>query len=867
MKSRILLKEIPSGKFHSAIFTTYSINLYYLEQQVLPLLGSKDIHYISILVDGTMLSSQLEYYGQLSQQRKRNYAIHGIQSKGAFHPKMIFLAGQDVILLLLGSGNLTTSGHGKNLEVWNPIYVDNAGDKKYGFVIQAWNYLKDLHTDLGDSAQNKMKNIEENCTLLSNSLEIETSAAFELESTQKISFHTNRIGSSLFSQVSTVIGDDKIVRITIMCPYHDAEGKFIQELNNRYEPGEINVLVQEDFGALPHKMQPQPNVRFFDWASVMQEKFRQYYFHAKNIVFEGKENNYLVSGSANASIAAFGTLEIPAINQETCIIYQSSKTDYLDTLGIKINGNAVSLYEYEQQVDETHINSENGLFSVFIKSAEKNYNSIWIRLISKISIEKAILNLCDAAGGVQSEKEISIEIGNNSFQWEVSPGIPLMYAEIFVNTKRSSNKQFVIDVHAFESTNPSPSNRALNQIRKLIESGNFLTSKIIDYLKTIHRQKEFKKGITVSNTQEEQNEEMPPEQENDLHYLSYAEIQERSRQINDLKKASHYIEYKGVRLWDSIFSYLKENREKELQAKIDEEETEDVNKSSGRSNAKKSETKKPISKSNYERQKEKVEKFLDNYWEILLNKTEDKNSEKPSLIDLSMYLIMLEILLHLVEQKEKIEEEEKEKYLLQISFSNKEFSWSDYLIQFINMFAIWYTKNGGYKEFEDKGYELKLEHYNDMAFKTNLSALAIFSLENKRYDKAKLRQWLQISLLNTNQVFNSLNTKSKEIEEFVAFIPQIAIEEIGEGVITDEIMHNLNFLETYKAQKLHFEVGDYFNHPEIGFTWIDKIIENPKNIFFKLFTPGFEWDSELNNFWNGCVYSITENRWLKSRKD
>lgn len=91
MKSRILLKEIPSGKFHSAIFTAYSINLYYLEQQVLPLLGSKGIHYVSILADGAMLSNQLEHYGYLSQQRKRNYAVHGIQSSGAFHPKLIFL--------------------------------------------------------------------------------------------------------------------------------------------------------------------------------------------------------------------------------------------------------------------------------------------------------------------------------------------------------------------------------------------------------------------------------------------------------------------------------------------------------------------------------------------------------------------------------------------------------------------------------------------------------------------------------------------------------------------------------------------------------------------------------------------------------
>ena len=277
MKSRILLKEIPSGKFHSAIFTTYSINLYYLEQQVLPLLGSKGIHYVSILADGAMLTTQLEHYGYLSQQRKRNYSVHGIQSNGAFHPKLIFLAGPDSILLLVGSGNLTTSGHGKNLEVWNAVYVNSLDDSKYGLVIQAWNYMKQLHADLGDSANNKLKSIEENCFLLSNGIVVE-STVFDLDAHNQISFHANQTDKSLFAQVSAIVGNDKIKRITIMCPFHDSDGKFIQELNKRYNPGQIDVLVQADFGALPFKMKSQSNVSFFEWTDVIKEKQRQSYF-------------------------------------------------------------------------------------------------------------------------------------------------------------------------------------------------------------------------------------------------------------------------------------------------------------------------------------------------------------------------------------------------------------------------------------------------------------------------------------------------------------------------------------------------------------------------------------------------------------
>jgi len=866
MKSRILLKEIPTGKFHSAIFTTYSINLYYLEQQVLPLLGSKGIHYVSILADGAMLSTQLEHYGYLSQQRKRNYAVHGIQSSGAFHPKLILLAGPDSVLLLVGSGNLTTSGHGKNLEVWNPVYVNSLDDAKYGFVIQAWNYMKQLHADLGDSANGKLKSIEENCFLLANAKELEATI-FDLDAQNQISFHANQSDSSLFSQVSDIIGNDKIERITIMCPFHDSEGKFIQELNKRYNPGQIDVLIQADFGALPFKIKNQSNVRFFEWTEVMQEKQRQSYFHAKNIVIEGKNKNYLISGSANASIAAFGTMTIPAPNQESCVIYQSTESDYLEMLSIKSAGKSVNLADYESENETIFTESVELQRNIFIKSAEKNFDTVNLIFQIKSPIKNANIQLFDPKGTIQFEEMISLEPGEHFQQISIPNGLALLFVEISIQGIAKSNKQFITDINAFESTNPSPRNRSLNQIRKLIESGNFSTPKIIDYLNTIYRQKEVKKGISKASEQEERNDELPKEEDDDLLYLSYAEIQEKAKQIDNQEKIHHYVEYKGVRLWVSIFSYLKESREKELQAKIDEEETEDINSSGGRSEKKEPKPKRSISKSNFEKLKDKVIKFLDSYYDILYKKTIDDKSDQPSLIDLSMYLIMLEILLHLIGHKETVEEENKQKHLIQIPFSKKEYSWSDYLIQYIGMFTMWCNRKNGFKDIDSNDYRIKFEHYKSMAFKTNLSALVIYNTINKTYDSELQKQWLFLSLLNSNNVFNSSNTHYSDAEDFLAFIPQLVLDELGEAIIEEEILNQLAQLYSLKIKDNNHTQGDIYYLSEIGYTYLDKVIQNPNNTFFKLFTPAFEWDEEVNNYWNGHVYSIIEKRWLKSRKD
>lgn len=866
MKSRILLKEIPTGKFHSAIFTTYSINLYYLEQQVLPLLGSKGIHYVSILADAAMLSNQLEHYGYLSQQRKRNYAVHGIQSRGAFHPKLIFLVGPESILLLVGSGNLTTSGHGKNLEVWNSVYVNSLDDAKYGFAIQAWNYIKQLHSDLGDSANGKLQSIEENCFLLANAKEVEATI-FDLDAQNQISFHANQTDSSLFSQVSDIVGNDKIERITIMCPFHDSEGKFIQELNKRYNPGQIDVLVQADFGALPFKMKSQSNVRFFEWTEVMQEKQRQSYFHAKNIVIEGKDKYYLISGSANASIAAFGTMTIPATNQESCVIYQSTESDYLEMLSIKSEGKSVNLADYESENETKLTESAQLQRNVFIKSAEKNFDTVNLIFQVKSPIKNTNIQLFDPKGTRQFEEMISLEPGEHFQQISIPNGLSLLFAQVSIKGLAISNKQFITDINAFESTNPSPRNRSLNQIRKLIESGNFSTPKIIDYLNTIYRQKEVKKGISKASELEERNDELPKEPDDDLLYLSYAEIQERAKHIDSQEKIHHYVEYKGVRLWESIFSYLKESREKELQAKIDEEETEDINHSSGRSEKKESKPKRSISKSNFEKLKDKVIKFLDSYYDILYKKTIDDKSDQPSLIDLSMYLIMIEILLHLIGHKETVEEENRQKHLIQVPLSKKEYSWSDYLIQYIGMFTMWCNRKNGFKDIDSSDYRLKLEHYKSMAFKTNLSALVVYNTINKTYDPELQKQWLLLSLVNSNKVFNSSNAHYSDTEDFLAFIPQLLLDELGETIIEEEILNQLAQLYSIKIKDSNHAQGDIYFLSEIGYTYLDKVIQNPKNTFFKLFTPAFEWDKEVYNYWNGHVYSVKEKRWLKSRKD
>lgn len=46
-----------------------------------------------------------------------------------------------------------------------------------------------------------------------------------------------------------------------------------------------------------------------------------------------------------------------------------------------------------------------------------------------------------------------------------------------------------------------------------------------------------------------------------------------------------------------------------------------------------------------------------------------------------------------------------------------------------------------------------------------------------------------------------------------------------------------------------------------------QIIPSSNTTFLKLFNPAYEWNNQLNNYWNGKVYDIIKQRWLKSRRN
>jgi hypothetical protein len=115
-----LRELIASGKWTSALFTTYSLSLSFVEDVVYPAMR-RTANSCAILADLVGYSASLSEAGAYGAGRE--YQVWPVQMrKGIFHPKiMLLLNDEGVTRAAVSSGNLTLSGWGWNAEIVEPL--------------------------------------------------------------------------------------------------------------------------------------------------------------------------------------------------------------------------------------------------------------------------------------------------------------------------------------------------------------------------------------------------------------------------------------------------------------------------------------------------------------------------------------------------------------------------------------------------------------------------------------------------------------------------------------------------------------------------------------------------------------------------
>lgn len=613
---RQLIKEIPSGKFHSALMTSFSINLYYWDIQLLRTLAGKGINFVSALVDSDCLSDQLLNFSKCFRDNKPlDFSIHGYKMKGAFHPKIQFYAGRESVLVLIGSGNLTLTGHGRNLEVWSPIMVDNIKDPAYPFIRDVWGYLKSLYLDLGQEANNIVTSIEENCDLLKTKYDSHSSEYSVGE--DSIRFFANQ-NTSIFDQCREWIGDDKIKTITVMSPFVDDKAQLIKSLYTVYNPKSIRLIVEDGFGSFPRARNIPDYVKLYKWdkiASQTGKKFQEF-FHSKCFFFEGKRFNYLLCGSANASVAAFGIPKVSPTNQEACVGYKSASKDYFKQTGFTLT-EPIRKEDIPQNASiDTYAGSKTPIV-IWIKEASYLYNNYELSVDNTAEKAEVIINFYSGKRELLFSEKKQIKTGTSSISGTFKDARNPLYVEI-TDAKKNviSNRQFVISSESLDSNNPSPESEYRRKRYREIESGKFINGEVLRFIEQILNSTESK--LKASSVQELADTDRKDEK----HGHSFSSLEEylkddgsgitgdRSMRNRDSSTSQ------STMLFDSMISYISRSAKEKEEEEMDDEESEDVQKSEGKDTVK---TEKVPSKSprNAEDIRLRVTKMFNKYIEQL----------------------------------------------------------------------------------------------------------------------------------------------------------------------------------------------------------------------------------------------------------
>ena len=96
---KYIIQQVPKiAEFHSVVMTTFSFDFHFFESQVLRLLKQKGVTSFNVMVDTSMLDKSIGFSTGHLKDICNHYSVHSVPCVGAFHPKIIFLAGKDDII-------------------------------------------------------------------------------------------------------------------------------------------------------------------------------------------------------------------------------------------------------------------------------------------------------------------------------------------------------------------------------------------------------------------------------------------------------------------------------------------------------------------------------------------------------------------------------------------------------------------------------------------------------------------------------------------------------------------------------------------------------------------------------------------------
>lgn len=337
------------GKYHSCVLTCYSLDFTFFEERVLPTLRSANIKNVNVIADGKYLERIQEITTGNEFKNTKTYNFQPIYVHGVFHPKILLLTGKEHGLLIIGSGNITSSGLSTNDEIWAAFHLNTLENDNAPLFGAVWNYLQPYLNESMGFVKQKLRWMKEYSPWLSGLPEQANWVKIK-DPGMDVHFIGNTNEHSIFQQLDHLIPWSGCAEITVISPYYDRNGDFLMQLKEHYKPIIMRCIMDPHSDLLPIDL-PQNtanSIEFFYWADCKKDFEDQFHrLHAKLIHWTCDNSEYLLLGSANSTSAAMGQVDALAINSEAGVLLrrQLQKESWLIELGITIPAKGAKLPE------------------------------------------------------------------------------------------------------------------------------------------------------------------------------------------------------------------------------------------------------------------------------------------------------------------------------------------------------------------------------------------------------------------------------------------------------------------------------------------------------------------------------------------
>lgn len=500
---RNIFQDLPANKFHSAVFTSFTMDLSHFDNQVLRVLQEKKVCSFNILMDQRQLDKYIDFAIPSVNHVGKEYSVTGILSQGAFHPKLSLFIGEKDLLLLYGSGNLTVPGLGKNHEVFSGLYAKEEDQTQMPLIIEAWSFILRHCRNVDGYVRRRVENeIVENSTLLRQKVKYIPHSFINIDKSLSAALLYNEENDSIFHQMVNLIPFDEISLVTVVSPYYDVDGSALLGLLKEAPNAKMEVLLQQECQLPPNKIKKDKRIRFIDFDMTERGGDKSYnsfaftpFLHAKIFHFKTKSGEYCVIGSANATEAALG-VNGKAKNEEFCVLLYSSNRHFLKELGL------TKRETLEMKVTEIERKS----------SGSKNENNFKVK-IDSVDYRDGIISIYYADNKLKGSIDLigfdrngnqlfkkSIKLVNRPLSVEIDEKVikQVLYFQLFdKENKPVSNKQIVNDVEALDRTTPSPRNREINRLLSKVERGNYDGLEIMEFVGDLFDEAADDEGCSV----------------------------------------------------------------------------------------------------------------------------------------------------------------------------------------------------------------------------------------------------------------------------------------------------------------------------------------------------------------------------------